>query len=151
MTRWERLPQARLARLLPVMHLLLTACALAFALAGSWWLAAGAYLATAVVRDLTGPPFHAWLNGSVTDSVAARHRAVADVGRVAAPASGAAARCSAWSATGTASGPRSRWGGAARSRWPGCSRGPSGTTASSPGSVGRSTSGRPSLGGAAQR
>ena len=39
-----------------------------WALAGSWWAAAGAYLATAVVRDLTGPPFHAWLNGSITDS-----------------------------------------------------------------------------------
>jgi hypothetical protein len=66
--RWERLPQGRLARLLLVMHALLTVCALAFAVAGSWWLAAGAYLATAVVRDLTGPPFHAWLNGSITDS-----------------------------------------------------------------------------------
>ena len=66
--RWERLSQARLARLLLVMHLLLTLCALAFALAGTWWPAAAAYLATAVVRDLTGPPFHAWLNGSITDS-----------------------------------------------------------------------------------
>ena len=66
--RWERLSQARLARLLLVMHALLMLCALGFALAGSWWAAAGAYLATAVVRDLTGPPFHAWLNGSITDS-----------------------------------------------------------------------------------
>jgi DHA3 family tetracycline resistance protein-like MFS transporter len=66
--RWERLPQARLARLLLGMHALLMVCALGFALAGSWWAAAGAYLATAVVRDLTGPPFHAWLNGSITDS-----------------------------------------------------------------------------------
>ena len=66
--RWERLPQGRLARLLLGMHVLLMLCALGFALAGSWWVAAGAYLATAVVRDLTGPPFHAWLNGSITDS-----------------------------------------------------------------------------------
>ena len=66
--RWERLPQDRLARLLLGMHVLLMLCALGFALAGSWWVAAGAYLATAVVRDLTGPPFHAWLNGSITDS-----------------------------------------------------------------------------------
>ena len=50
------------------MHALLFVCALAFALTGSWWPAAAAYLATAVVRDLTGPPFHAWLNGSITDS-----------------------------------------------------------------------------------
>jgi hypothetical protein len=67
-TRWERLSQARLARLLLVLHALLLVCALGFALAGSWWPAAAAYLAAAVVRDLTGPPFHAWLNGSITDS-----------------------------------------------------------------------------------
>ena len=60
--------QARLARLLASTHLLMAACALAFALAGSWWPAMVAYLATAVVRDLTGPPLRAWLNGSVTDS-----------------------------------------------------------------------------------
>lgn len=66
--RWERLSQVQIARLLLVMHALLMLCALGFALAGSWWAAAGAYLATAVVRDLTGPPFHAWLNGSITDS-----------------------------------------------------------------------------------
>ncbi len=66
--RWERLSQLRLARLLLVMHALLFVCALTFALTGSWWPAAAAYLATAVVRDLTGPPFHAWLNGSITDS-----------------------------------------------------------------------------------
>ncbi|MEO5709310.1 MAG: MFS transporter [Nocardioidaceae bacterium] len=66
--RWEQLSQVRLGRLLLFMHALLMLCALGFALAGSWWAAAGAYLATAVVRDLTGPPFHAWLNGSITDS-----------------------------------------------------------------------------------
>lgn len=67
-SRWERLSQARLARLLLGLHALLMVCALGFALTGSWWPAAAAYLATAVVRDLTGPPFHAWLNGSITDS-----------------------------------------------------------------------------------
>ena len=67
-SRWERLSQARLARLLASTHLLMAGCALAFALAGSWWPAMLAYLATAVVRDLTGPPLRAWLNGSVTDS-----------------------------------------------------------------------------------
>jgi MFS transporter, DHA3 family, tetracycline resistance protein len=44
------------------------ACALAFALAGSLLLAATAYLATSVVRDLAGPPFQTWLNGTITDS-----------------------------------------------------------------------------------
>ena len=62
----------RLARLLLGMHVLLFLGAAAFAFAGSWWLAVAAYLATSVVRDLTGPPFRAWLNGSITDS---SHRA----------------------------------------------------------------------------
>jgi len=66
--RWERLPPARLARLLLWMHVLLVGCALAFALAGTWWPAVASYLATAVVRDLTGPPLAAWLNGEITDS-----------------------------------------------------------------------------------
>jgi DHA3 family tetracycline resistance protein-like MFS transporter len=70
--RWERLAPPRLARLLLGMHVLLFLGALAFALSGSWWLAVAAYLATSVVRDLTGPPFRAWLNGSITDSA---HRA----------------------------------------------------------------------------
>ena len=66
--RWERLSPARLARLLLGMHALLFLGAAGFAVAGSWWLAVAAYLATSVVRDLTGPPFRAWLNGSITDS-----------------------------------------------------------------------------------
>ena len=66
--RTENLHDARLAKLLLVMHAVLMVCALGFALAGSLWLAAIAYLATTVVRDLTGPPFQAWLNGTITDS-----------------------------------------------------------------------------------
>jgi DHA3 family tetracycline resistance protein-like MFS transporter len=67
-SRVERLQAQRLARFLLVLHAVLFVCALAFALAGSLWLAATAYLATAVVRDLTSAPFNTWLNQSVTDS-----------------------------------------------------------------------------------
>lgn len=66
--RIERLGGRELARLLLVMHAALMLCALGFALAGSLVAAATAYLATAVVRDLTGPPVHTWLNGTITDS-----------------------------------------------------------------------------------
>ena len=123
------------------MHALLVLCAAGFALAGSWWVAAGAYLATAVVRDLTGPPFHAWLNGSITDS-SLRATVLSLTSVAPAPASGAADRRSAWSATGTASAPPSRSGRCCCSRRSGCSRGPSGTTASSPSSSGASAEAR---------
>ena len=66
--RVERLSAERLARLLLVAHAVLMVCALGFALAGSLWLAAGTFLATTVVRDLAGPPFQTWLNGTITDS-----------------------------------------------------------------------------------
>ena len=66
--RVERLQAERLARLLLVLHAVLMVCALGFALAGSLVLAAVAFLATTVVRDLTGPPFQAWLNGTITGS-----------------------------------------------------------------------------------
>jgi hypothetical protein len=67
-SRVEQVRAARLARLLLVLHGVLMVCALAFALAGSVWLAASTYLATAVVRDLTAPTFRTWLNESITDS-----------------------------------------------------------------------------------
>lgn len=67
-TRMERLHRADLAKLLLGLHLMLTACALTFALAGSLWLAVSAYLATAVVRDLASPAMHTWLNEAITDS-----------------------------------------------------------------------------------
>jgi predicted MFS family arabinose efflux permease len=66
--RVERLEAGRLTRLLLVLHGALLAAALGFALAGSVWLAVAAYLATAVVRDLTGPTLQTWLNESITDS-----------------------------------------------------------------------------------
>lgn len=67
-SRVERLRAQRLARLLLVLHAVLMLSALAFALAGSLWLAVSAYLATAVVRDLTVPSLSTWLNEAITDS-----------------------------------------------------------------------------------
>ena len=66
--RVGRLGAERLARLLLVLHGVLIACALAFALAGSLVPAVAAFLATAVVRDLTGPMIQTWLNRAVADS-----------------------------------------------------------------------------------
>ncbi len=66
--RVERLSAERLARLLFALHAVLMLCALGFAFAGSLVPAAIAFLATSVVRDLTAPPFQAWLNGTITDS-----------------------------------------------------------------------------------
>jgi DHA3 family tetracycline resistance protein-like MFS transporter len=66
--RVELLRAERLARLLLVLHAALMVCALTFALAGSLWLAIPAYLATAALRDLAGPPLSTWLNQAVTDS-----------------------------------------------------------------------------------
>ena len=66
--RVEAFDNARLARLLLVLHGVLMLCALGFALAGSLYLAVAAYLATSVVRNLTGPTFQTWLNGTITDS-----------------------------------------------------------------------------------
>lgn len=66
--RVERLDQARLAKLLLALQAALMLCAIGFALAGSVASAAAAYLATTVVRDLIGPSFRTWLNGTITDS-----------------------------------------------------------------------------------
>jgi MFS transporter, DHA3 family, tetracycline resistance protein len=66
--RVERFGQERLARFLPLLHALLIVTALAFAWAGTVWLALVTYWATTVVRSLTEAPFRTWLNGTVTDS-----------------------------------------------------------------------------------
>ena len=67
-SRVEKLRAERLAKLLLVLHASLMVCALGFALAGSLWPAVVAYLATAVIRDLTSAPFSTWLNEAITDS-----------------------------------------------------------------------------------
>jgi DHA3 family tetracycline resistance protein-like MFS transporter len=67
-SRVERLSGARLARGLALLHALLLVFALGFAVAGSLTLAVAAYLATAVVRELAGPPVRTWINASITDS-----------------------------------------------------------------------------------
>ena len=137
-SRWERLSQARLARLLASTHLLMAACALAFALAGSWWPAMVAYLATAVVRDLTGPPLRAWLNGSVTDS--ARRATVLSLTSVAGSA-GEWVGGPVLGLVGNRYGIRAALAVGAVLLVPvaGLFAGPCGTSASSPGPAGRST------------
>jgi MFS family permease len=67
-SRLEKLQAQRLARLLLILNTALMVSALAFALAGSLWLAIGTYLATAVVRDLATAPTSTWLNEAITDS-----------------------------------------------------------------------------------
>ena len=68
--RIERLGPQRLPRLLVLLHALLLATALAFALADHVWLAVSAYWATTVVRSLTAAPYRTWLNLSIADSSA---------------------------------------------------------------------------------
>ncbi len=67
-SRVERLGQERLARFLLLLHALLILAALAFAWAGTVWVALLTYWATTVIRSITEPPFRTWLNGTVTDS-----------------------------------------------------------------------------------
>lgn len=67
-SRVEKFGQERLARLLLLLHAMLIATALAFALAGTVGGALLAYWATTVVRGIAEPPFRTWLNGTVTDS-----------------------------------------------------------------------------------
>ncbi len=66
--RVEGLDRPRLARLLLLLHAVLMLCALSFALAGELAVAVAAYLATTVVRNITGPAISTWLNASVPDS-----------------------------------------------------------------------------------
>ncbi|MDF2144208.1 MFS transporter [Knoellia sp. p5-6-4] len=66
--RIEGLGPARLARLLVVLHAVLVACALGFALADRLWVAVAAYWATTVVRSLASAPFRTWLNLGIDDS-----------------------------------------------------------------------------------
>ena len=74
--RVELLRAERLARLLLVLHAALMVCALTFALAGSLWLAIPAYLATAALRDLAGPPSEHLAQPGGHRLLGARHRAL---------------------------------------------------------------------------
>jgi MFS family permease len=66
--RLEHAPQERVTRVLLLANAAALASVLAFALAGAFWLALVAMLATNAVRSLVGPLFSSWLNRSVTDS-----------------------------------------------------------------------------------
>ena len=66
--RIERHGPHRLARLLVWLHALLIGTALAFALAGEFWLAVAGYWSTTVVRSLASAPYRTWLNLSIADS-----------------------------------------------------------------------------------
>ena len=67
----NRLEHARhetLVHVLFAFELFLLAAALLFALAGSFWLALGAYFGIRTARGIAGPLFEAWLNQSIADS-----------------------------------------------------------------------------------
>ena len=66
--RVEKFGQRRLATYLLVLHAVLILTATGFALAGSLWVAVGAFWATAVVRDLISAPYRTWLNASISES-----------------------------------------------------------------------------------
>jgi MFS family permease len=67
-SRLSRLDRGGMARVLLVLDALLIAAMLAFALAGSFVLALGAYLVTRLVRSLGGPVQAAWVNANVESS-----------------------------------------------------------------------------------
>lgn len=66
--RFERVGQARLARLLLAFSAVQAAAAVAFALAGSLLLAAGAMWLYFLTRSLVAPVYQTWLNEQITDS-----------------------------------------------------------------------------------
>lgn len=66
--RLEVLDLTGLAKALLVMHSVLVAVALTFALAGSLGLAVAAFWATTIVRELIEAPYRTWLNSTITDS-----------------------------------------------------------------------------------
>lgn len=67
-SRLEALDLAGLAKALLAMHSALVIVALAFALAGSLWLAVSAFWAINIVRELIQAPYRTWLNTTITDS-----------------------------------------------------------------------------------
>jgi DHA3 family tetracycline resistance protein-like MFS transporter len=66
--RLERASQATAVRALFALDAFLLVSALAFALAGSLWLAVGAFWATMVARNVSGPVFQTWLQRSVGET-----------------------------------------------------------------------------------
>jgi DHA3 family tetracycline resistance protein-like MFS transporter len=66
--RLEHAGQARAARVLFGLDAFLFASALVFALAGSLWLAVGAFWATRVARNVAGPVFDTWVQRSIGET-----------------------------------------------------------------------------------
>jgi DHA3 family tetracycline resistance protein-like MFS transporter len=66
--RLEHAPRQTITRVLLVADIALIATVAVFGLAGAFWLALVAMLATNTIRGLVGPLFSSWLNQSITDS-----------------------------------------------------------------------------------
>jgi MFS transporter, DHA3 family, tetracycline resistance protein len=66
--RLEHAPRETVTRVLLVADLALIATVAVFGLAGAFWLALIAMLATNTIRGLVGPLFSSWLNQSITES-----------------------------------------------------------------------------------
>ena len=66
--RLEHAPRQTITRVLLFADVALIATVAVFGLAGAFWLALVAMLATNTIRGLVGPLFSSWLNQSITDS-----------------------------------------------------------------------------------
>jgi DHA3 family tetracycline resistance protein-like MFS transporter len=66
--RLEHAPRQTITRVLLFADIALIATVAVFGLAGAFWLALVAMLATNTIRGLVGPLFASWLNQSITDS-----------------------------------------------------------------------------------
>jgi DHA3 family tetracycline resistance protein-like MFS transporter len=66
--RLEHAPRETIMRVLLFADIALIATVAVFGLAGAFWLALVAMLATNTIRGLVGPLFSSWLNQSITDS-----------------------------------------------------------------------------------
>jgi DHA3 family tetracycline resistance protein-like MFS transporter len=66
--RLEHAPRQTITRVLLFADIALIATVAVFGLAGAFWLALVAMLATNTIRGLVGPLFSSWLNQSITDS-----------------------------------------------------------------------------------
>jgi DHA3 family tetracycline resistance protein-like MFS transporter len=66
--RLARADQRTVTRVLLIADVALVATVIVFGVAGLFWLALVAMLATNTVRSLVGPLFNSWLNQSITDS-----------------------------------------------------------------------------------
>jgi DHA3 family tetracycline resistance protein-like MFS transporter len=66
--RLEHAPRETITRVLLFADIALIATVAVFGLAGAFWLALVAMLATNTIRGLVGPLFSSWLNQSITDS-----------------------------------------------------------------------------------